>query len=142
MGRDKEDDKQPLDYADPAAFPGKYRRPGHLLRGLRLPGTLLRRALVPADGRGNGLPTDEDAFVKGVDVRRTPAMKYRELYRAADMPATLSDIPGPRLADARRTAVRSSAAARRRRGLCLQSRLLRLLWPVSEKPSGMVRQRL
>jgi len=42
-------------------------------------------------------PKKRTLSVKGADVRRAPAMKYRAIHRAADMPATLTDIAGPLL---------------------------------------------
>ena len=99
LGRDKEDDQQPLDYADPATFPGKY---DEQATSYAVYDFLERfcgvRWYLPTEV-GMVCPKAKTLSVKGFEVRRTPAMKYREMYRAADIPATLTDTPGPRLAE-------------------------------------------
>jgi len=42
-------------------------------------------------------PLQRTLVVKGTEVRRAPAMKYRELYSLTLIPANLCDEPGPRL---------------------------------------------
>ena len=97
MGRDKEDDCERLDYADPATFPGKWDDQATCYAVYdfleRYCGV---RWYLPTD-LGLVCPQAKTLSVTGVDVRRAPAMKYRELHRAADIPATLTDNPGPRL---------------------------------------------
>ncbi len=143
VGRDKQDDRQPLDYADPATFPGKlddqatsYAVYDFLERfcGVRwyLPTDVgmvcpqanslpqnhpshVKRPSVTEPPTGSGTGSKDGSqnhpshvgrpsgtgsktlSIQGTEVRRSPAMKYREMYRAADMPASLSDVPGPRL---------------------------------------------
>ncbi len=99
MGRDRDDDKQALDYADPATFPGRFDDQATCYAVYdfleRFCGV---RWYLPTDV-GLVCPRTKSLSVNGQDVRRAPAMKYRELYRAADVPASLSDVPGPRLAE-------------------------------------------
>lgn len=99
MGRDKEDDQQPLSYTDAATFPGKFddQATCHAVYDFleRFCGV---RWYLPTD-TGMVCPRTKTLAVQGHDVRRTPAMKYRELYCAAAVPARLSDVPGPRLAE-------------------------------------------
>lgn len=97
MGRDKADDQRPLNYADPASFPGTWDDQATCYAVYdfleRCCGV---RWYLPTEV-GMVCPQTKTLVVQGVEVRRAPAMKYRELYRAADIPATLSDVPGPRL---------------------------------------------
>ena len=98
IGRDKED-KRLMDYAKTETFPGLYEEQAtcyavydFLERYCGL------RWYLPTDV-GLICPKEKTLFVKGADVRRAPAMKYRLLYEriayAARFPATLTDIPGP-----------------------------------------------
>ena len=110
MGRDKDDLKK-MDYANPETFPGYsdcVRNGTHYFNLIsdeqatcyavydfleRFCGV---RWYLPTD-LGLVCPKEKTLVVKGVDVRRSPAMKHRAIYCATMMPADLSDFSGPLL---------------------------------------------
>ena len=96
MGRDKED-KRRMDYANSFTFPSPYRYEEQATCYAvydfleRFCGI---RWYLPTD-LGLVCPKEKTLFVKGVDVRRAPAMKYREMNIAEMIPADLGDLGGP-----------------------------------------------
>jgi len=96
MGKDKEDTAR-MDYAAPQTFPGLFDEQATCYAVYdfleRFCGV---RWYLPTE-LGLVCPRQETLVVKGADVRRAPAMKYREMNEFANVPADLSDEPGPRL---------------------------------------------
>ena len=96
MGKDKEDLER-MDYTNPGTFPGLYDEQATCYAVYdfleRYCGV---RWYLPTD-LGLVCPRQETLVVKGEDVRREPAMKFRMLYLDGCIPATLCDEPGPRL---------------------------------------------
>ncbi|MBT4814053.1 MAG: DUF4838 domain-containing protein [Lentisphaerae bacterium] len=96
MGRDKAD-RGAMSYAAPGTFPGKFDDQASCYAVYDF---LERycdvRWYLPTE-LGMACPRTATLAVKGADVRRAPAMKYRELHRVQDMPADLTDESGPRL---------------------------------------------
>lgn len=98
MGRDRED-KRPIDYDSEVPDEGELATCYGVYDFLeRFCGV---RWYLPT-GLGLVYPEKSTLAVRGDDVRRAPAMKYRELYRASAMPADLSDYPGPLLPERER----------------------------------------
>ena len=96
MGRDKED-TQPMDYADPKTFPGEFEEQASCYAVYDFLERFCDvRWYLPTE-LGLVCPRKETLSVRGTDVRRSPAMKYRQMNRIADVPADLSDESGPRL---------------------------------------------
>ena len=97
MGRDKEDTR-PMDYAVPKTFPAKFEEQATCYAVYDFLERFCDvRWYLPTE-LGLVCPRKETLSVRGDDVRRSPVMKYREFNRIADVPADLSDEPGPRLA--------------------------------------------
>ena len=94
MGKDKEDTAR-MDYAAPQTFPGLFDEQATCYAVYdfleRYCGV---RWYLPTE-LGMVCPNEKTLVVKGADMRRTPAMKYREMNQLAAVPADLSDEPGP-----------------------------------------------
>ena len=110
MGRDKEDSGR-MDYANPGTFPNQFDEQalGDIQAICNAQATCYAvydflerfcgvRWYLPTE-LGLICPQAKTLVVKGADVRRAPAMKYRDMYRIAHVPADLCDQPGPRLPD-------------------------------------------
>ncbi|OGV49082.1 MAG: hypothetical protein A2017_11800 [Lentisphaerae bacterium GWF2_44_16] len=96
MGKDKED-KDAFDYSDPATFPGRF---DEQATSYAVYDFLEKycgvRWYLPTE-LGLVCPVQKTLSVKGTEIRREAAMKYRELYNISSVPASLCDEPGPRL---------------------------------------------
>jgi len=98
MGKDKEDPVR-MDYANERTFPDQYDEQATCYAVYdfleRCCGV---RWYLPTE-LGLVCPRQATLAVKGAEVRRAPAMKWREMYQFASVPADLCDEPGPRLPD-------------------------------------------
>ena len=96
MGKDKEDLGR-VDYAAGQTYPGTFDEQATCFAVYdfleRYCGV---RWYLPTDV-GLVCPKEKTLSVKGADVRREPAMKYREMDCLTLVPASLCDEPGPRL---------------------------------------------
>jgi len=94
MGKDKEDPGR-MDYAHPGTFPGQF---DEQATGYAVYDFLERycdvRWYLPTEV-GLVYPRRENLVVKGAEVRRTPAMKYRVLFVDTFVPADLCDDFAP-----------------------------------------------
>ena len=98
MGKDKEDPGR-MDYANERTFPDQYDEQATCYAVYdfleRYCGV---RWYLPTE-LGLVWPRQATLSVKGAEVRRSPAMKWREVNQFASVPADLCDEPGPRLPD-------------------------------------------